>query len=256
MSSQQWSRARPHLPIHPLHLHRVPTLVFSISGLGQARLFGLSYPTHSTTQIVRRVFPREKSDRSEREKSQVSLDLWLGKGLHSAIISQPPWATEPWHLKATPASSYMGHCLQNQKQFCSQKPSAVSRRGRIEKARPGANADSQGHTDLCLQSREEGNGMAKTLPSQGYLIWAGRLVHAAGVLKLLLGLGLVGHAVALIHGCHVVAERDGLYSLMDAAAHGPSDLSGDCGALLSRRVLGRLWRGAERQGVWTWYCNG
>lgn len=94
------------------------------------------------------------------------------------------------------------------------------------------------------------------LPSQGYLIWAGCLVHSAGVLKLLLRLSLVRHTVGLVHGCHVVAECNGLHSLVDTAAHSPPYLGSDCGALLSRWILGLLWRGAERQGVWTCYSNG
>lgn len=93
------------------------------------------------------------------------------------------------------------------------------------------------------------------LPSQGYLIRAGCLVHSAGVLKLLLSLSLVRHTIGLVHGCHVVAECNGLHSLVDTAAHGPPDLGGDRGALLSRWILGLLWRGAERQGVWTCYGN-
>ena len=80
---------------------------------------------------------------------------------------------------------------------------------------------------------------------RAYLVWAGRLVHAARVLVLLLGLGLVGHAVGLIHGGHVVAERDGLHGFVHSAAHGPPHLGGDCGALLSRWVLGLL-QGGER----------
>lgn len=255
MSSRQWSRARPRLPAYPLHLHRVPTLVLSISGHGQARLSGLSYPTHGTTQIVRRVFPREKVTGLKGRYPGFPLTYGSEK-VYTVLYPSHHGPQSLGTFEVTPSSSYMGHCLQNQKRFCSQKPSAVSRRDRIEKARPGANADSQGHTDLCLRSREEGNGVAKTLPSQGYLIWAGCLVHTAGILKLLLSLRLVGHAVALIHGCHVVAERDGLHGLVDPAAHGPSDFGGDCGALLSRWVLGRLWRGAERQRVWTWYGNG
>ena len=73
-----------------------------------------------------------------------------------------------------------------------------------------------------------------------YLVRAGRLVHAAGVLVLLLGLGLVGDAVGLVHGGDVVAERDGLDCFVHAAAHGPPHLGGRRGALLSRRVLGLL----------------
>lgn len=53
-----------------------------------------------------------------------------------------------------------------------------------------------------------------------------------------------------------MAERNGFHGLMDAAAHGPSYLGSDRGALLSRWILGLLWRGTERQGVWTCYSNG
>lgn len=77
-------------------------------------------------------------------------------------------------------------------------------------------------------------------PPRGYLIWAGCLVHTARVLKLLLSLGLVCHAVGLVHRCHVVAQRNGLHSLMYTAAHGPSYLGGDRGALLSWWFLGLL----------------
>lgn len=37
-----------------------------------------------------------------------------------------------------------------------------------------------------------------------------------------------------------MAERDGLHGLVHTAAHGPPDLGGERGALLSRRVLGWL----------------
>lgn len=81
-----------------------------------------------------------------------------------------------------------------------------------------------------------------------YLIWARRLVHAAGVLVLLLGLGMVGHAIGLVHGSHVVAECDGLHSLVHTAAHGPPDFGGERGALLSRWVLGLLTGKRNEQG--------
>lgn len=77
-------------------------------------------------------------------------------------------------------------------------------------------------------------------PPRDYLIWAGCLVHTARVLKLLLGLGLVCHAVRFVHGRHVVAQRNGLHSLVYTAAHGPSHLGGDRGALLSWGLLGLL----------------
>lgn len=76
-----------------------------------------------------------------------------------------------------------------------------------------------------------------------YLVRAGRLVHAARVFVLLLRLSLVGHAVGLVHGSHVVTERDGLHSFVHTAAHGPTDFGGDRGALLSRWVLGLLGEG-------------
>lgn len=88
----------------------------------------------------------------------------------------------------------------------------------------------QAQTLLCIRPSPPGL----------YLVWAGRLVHAAGVFVLFLGLGLVSHTIGLVHGSHVVAQRDGLHGLVHTAAHGPPDLGGERGALLSRRVLGLL----------------
>ena len=82
-------------------------------------------------------------------------------------------------------------------------------------------------------------GSASRVPG-AYLVRAGRLVHAAGVLVLLLRLGLVGDTVGLVHGGDVVAQRDGLDSFVHAAAHGPPHFGGERGALLSGWVLGLL----------------
>ena len=82
-------------------------------------------------------------------------------------------------------------------------------------------------------------GSASRVPG-AYLVRAGRLVHAAGVLVLLLRLGLVGDTVGLVHGGDVVAQRDGFDSFVHAAAHGPPHFGGERGALLSGWVLGLL----------------
>lgn len=73
----------------------------------------------------------------------------------------------------------------------------------------------------------------------GYLIWAGCLVHPASVLIVLLRLGLVRHAVGLVHGCYIVHQRDGLHGLVNSAADGFSDLSG-CRSPGGRKVVSGL----------------
>lgn len=91
-------------------------------------------------------------------------------------------------------------------------------------------------------------GSTRRLPGT-YLVRAGCLVHAARVFVLLLGLGLVGHTVGLVHGSHVVAEGDGLHGFVHAAAHGPPDFGGERGALLSGWVLGLLREGESNRKV-------
>lgn len=77
------------------------------------------------------------------------------------------------------------------------------------------------HIIICLI------GFYKTAFSwTGYLIWAGCLVDSASVFVVLLGLGLVRHAVGLVHGCYVVHQGDGLHSLVNSTADGFSNLSG------------------------------
>lgn len=56
---------------------------------------------------------------------------------------------------------------------------------------------------------------------------------------MLLGLGLVRHAVGLVHGCHVVHQGDGLHSLVDSTADGLADLSG-CRSPGGWKVVGGL----------------
>lgn len=90
--------------------------------------------------------------------------------------------------------------------------------------------------------------LCRTATVWPHLIRAGCLVHTARIFILLLCLCLVGDAIGLVHGGDVVAERDGLHSLMYTAAHGAPDLSGDGGALLSWRVLGLL-QGKEKEKV-------
>lgn len=62
--------------------------------------------------------------------------------------------------------------------------------------------------------------------SDAYLVRAGGLVNPACVFVVLLGLGLVRHAVGLVHGCHIVHQGDGLHRLVDSAADGLADLGG------------------------------
>lgn len=72
-----------------------------------------------------------------------------------------------------------------------------------------------------------------------YLIWTGSLVDSACVFVMLLGLGLVCHAVGLVHGCHVVHQGDGLHSLMNSTADGLADLGG-CWSPGGWEVMGGL----------------
>lgn len=59
-----------------------------------------------------------------------------------------------------------------------------------------------------------------------YLVWAGGLVDPARVFIMLLGLGLVRHAIGLVHGSHVVHQGNGLHSLMNSTADGLADFGG------------------------------
>lgn len=59
-----------------------------------------------------------------------------------------------------------------------------------------------------------------------YLVWAGGLVDPACVFIMLLGLGLVSHAIGFVHWSHVVHQGNGLHSLMNSAADGLADLGG------------------------------
>lgn len=59
-----------------------------------------------------------------------------------------------------------------------------------------------------------------------YLVWARGLVDPARVFIMLLGLGLVSHAIGLVHWSHVVHQGNGLHSLMNSAADGLADLGG------------------------------
>lgn len=77
-----------------------------------------------------------------------------------------------------------------------------------------------------------------------YLIWAGSLVDSARVLVVLLGLGLVGHPVGLVHRRHVVHQGDGLHRLVNPAADGLADLGGGRSSG-GRKVVGGLERRAE-----------
>lgn len=72
-----------------------------------------------------------------------------------------------------------------------------------------------------------------------YLVWAGRLVDPAGVLVVLLCLGLVGHAVGLVHGRDVVHQGDGLHGLVHPAADGLPHFGGS-GSPGGRKVMGGL----------------
>ncbi len=72
-----------------------------------------------------------------------------------------------------------------------------------------------------------------------YLIRAGSLVDSACVFVMLLGLGLVCHAIGLIHRCHVVHQGDGLHSLVNSTADGLADLSG-CWSPRGWKVMGGL----------------
>lgn len=75
--------------------------------------------------------------------------------------------------------------------------------------------------------------------ASAYLIWAGRLVHPAGVLVVLLGLSLVRHAVGLVHGRHVVHQGDGLHGLVHSAADGLAHFGG-CRSPGGWKVMGGL----------------
>lgn len=77
-----------------------------------------------------------------------------------------------------------------------------------------------------------------------YLIWAGSLVDSARVLVVLLGLGLVGHTVGLVHRRHVVHQGDGLHRLVNSAADGLADLRG-CRSSGGWKVVSGLERSAE-----------
>lgn len=68
--------------------------------------------------------------------------------------------------------------------------------------------------------------MQKMFDVHRYLVWAGGLVDPARVLIVLLGLGLVRHAVGLVHWSHVVHQGDGLHSLVNSAADGLADFGG------------------------------
>lgn len=76
-----------------------------------------------------------------------------------------------------------------------------------------------------------------------YLIGAGSLVDPARVLVVLLGLGLVRHAVGLVHWRHVVHQGDGLHRLVNSAADGLADLGG-CRSSGGWKVVGGLERSA------------
>lgn len=73
-----------------------------------------------------------------------------------------------------------------------------------------------------------------------YLIWTGGLVDPAYVFIMLLRLGLVCHAVGLVHRRHVVHQGDGLHCLVNSAADGLSDLSGSWSPG-GWKVMGGLW---------------
>lgn len=59
-----------------------------------------------------------------------------------------------------------------------------------------------------------------------YLVRAGGLIHPTCVLVVLLGLGLLGHAVPLVHGCHIVHQGNGLHRLVHSATDRFPHLSG------------------------------